>query len=87
MPAVTVTVGDLDTGFYIADDGPGVAPDRRGTVFEAGTTTANNGTGLGLAIVTEIADGHGWSVDVTESKHGGARFEITNVDRIDRGSQ
>jgi signal transduction histidine kinase len=76
-PDVTVSVGRLDDGgFYVADDGPGIDPDRRETVFERGETTNEEGTGFGLAIVRSIAQAHGWSVSVTESESGGARFEI-----------
>jgi PAS domain S-box-containing protein len=77
-PAVTVRVGRLDDreGFYVADDGPGIPPAERGSVFEQGYTSQEEGTGLGLAIVERIADAHGWAVAVTESDAGGARFEI-----------
>jgi signal transduction histidine kinase len=75
---VTITVGRLDdgAGFYVADDGPGVPPEDRETVFEAGYTTNTEGTGFGLAIVSEIVDGHEWAISVTDSTDGGARFEI-----------
>ncbi|MEF8973382.1 MAG: PAS domain S-box protein [Haloarcula sp.] len=79
---VTVTVGDVDdaSGFYVADDGPGIPEDERDAVFDAGYSTASEGTGFGLAIVTDIAAVHGWDVSVTDSESGGARFEITGVD-------
>jgi signal transduction histidine kinase len=75
-----VTVGDLPDGFYVADDGPGVPSTERQRVFEAGYSTAREGTGFGLAIVQEVADGHGWTVRVTESESGGARFEVRGVE-------
>ncbi|MDQ2073070.1 PAS domain S-box protein [Haloarcula sp. NS06] len=80
---VTVTVGDIDdaSGFYVADDGPGIPEDERKTVFEAGYSTASEGTGFGLAIVADIAAVHGWDISVTDSESGGARFEITGVDK------
>ena len=59
-----------------SDAGPGVAPERREDVFEAGVSTAEDGTGFGLAIVRRIAEAHGWSVTLTESESGGARFEF-----------
>lgn len=79
---VSVTVGALETaaGFYIADDGPGIAEGNRETVFEHGFTTAENGTGFGLNIVQEIVAAHGWTVRVTEAATGGARFEVTVTD-------
>jgi signal transduction histidine kinase len=79
---VTVSVGTLadDNGFYVADDGDGIAPEKRDEVLEAGYTDSDDGTGLGLAIVTSIADAHDWDISVTESESGGARFEFTGVE-------
>jgi signal transduction histidine kinase len=76
-PDVTVTVGDTETGFYVADDGPGVPAEDREQVFEAGFSTARDGTGFGLKIVESVAEAHGWSVALTEAADGGARFECT----------
>jgi signal transduction histidine kinase len=80
-----VRVGALadGTGFYVADDGPGIPPGERETAFESGYSTADGGTGFGLAIVQEIVDAHGWSIRVTESEPGGARFEVTGVEVLD----
>ena len=76
---VTVTVGDLEGGFYVADDGPGIPSDERDNVFETGYSTVDDGTGLGLTIVQAIADAHGWDIRVTNSEAGGTRFEILGV--------
>jgi signal transduction histidine kinase len=76
---VTVTVGPLEGGFYVADDGPGIPPDERETVTEFGHSGAG-GSGLGLAIVDTIAEAHGWELTVTESATGGARFEFTGAE-------
>ena len=78
--AATVTAGRTEDGFFVADDGPGIPPDRRETIFEAGHSTRDGGTGLGLVIVQEVAEAHGWSLSVSESESGGAHFEITGVD-------
>ena len=80
-PNVTVTVGDLEDGFYLEDDGVGIPPDRRSQLFESGHSTDPSGTGIGLRIVRKVVDAHGWAVTVTDSDAGGARFEITGVDR------
>lgn len=78
---VTIKVGDLPNGFYVEDTGPGIPADVREEVFEGGYTTTEHGTGFGLAIVAEIADAHGWTIDLTEGTDGGARFEFTGVSR------
>jgi len=72
---VTVTVGSLEDGFFVADDGRGV---EDGEVFEMGHSTADDGTGIGLAIVAQIADAHGWGLDLTDDA-GGARFDLSGV--------
>jgi len=77
---VTVTVDTLSNGFYIEDNGPGIAENDRENVFEAGYSTSEEGTGFGLSIVEEAAEDHGWDVSVTEGSNGGARFEITDVE-------
>jgi signal transduction histidine kinase len=78
---VTVTVGDLPdgTGFFVGDDGVGIPEDDREEVFTPGYTTAEHGTGFGLSIVQEIVEAHGWTIRVSESADGGARFEITTA--------
>lgn len=79
---VTITIGDLADGFYVADDGTGIPPDEHEEVFEAGYSTTENGTGLGLNIVQEIVKAHNWEISVTNSEDGGARFEVTSVDIV-----
>ncbi len=77
--SVTVTVGDLNDGFYLEDDGPGVPEAERAKIFESGYSTESDGTGFGLAIVQQIAQAHDWEVSVTGGESGGARFEIRGV--------
>ncbi|WP_440990483.1 ATP-binding protein [Haloarchaeobius baliensis] len=82
--AVSITVGVLPGGFYVADDGVGIPESERDRVFDPGHTTTEEGTGFGLAIVEEFAAAHGWTVQVTEGDDGGARFEFTGVEVLDR---
>ena len=65
----------------VADDGPGIPPPLRDQVFDRfvrgegpADTAGGTGTGLGLAIVGAVAESHGGSVEVAESKSGGALF-------------
>ena len=81
---VSVTIGTLPDGFYVEDDGPGIGVENREEVFDLGFTTSGAGTGLGLAIVRDIVEAHGWSIAAVESESGGARFEITGVEFVER---
>jgi PAS domain S-box-containing protein len=78
-PGVTITVGALEDGFYVADDGPGIDPTARETVTETGYSTSREGTGIGLTIVQSVVDAHDWDLAITDSDTGGARFEITGL--------
>jgi PAS domain S-box-containing protein len=75
---VTVTVGTLPDGFYVADDGRGIDPEDRPGLFEAEYNDPANG-GYGLHVTATIAEAHGWAIEVGESESGGARFDITGV--------
>lgn len=79
---VTVTIGDLDNGFYIEDDGPGIPVDEREVVFETGHSASEQGTGFGLSIVKQVVESHKWEIQVTEGANGGARFEVTGVESV-----
>ncbi|MBX0294353.1 sensor histidine kinase [Haloarcula nitratireducens] len=76
---VTVAVGLLSDGFYVADDGPGIPESQLGDVFEYGHTTSEDGTGLGLSIVKTIAEAHGWRLYVDSTYEDGAMFVFSNV--------
>lgn len=77
---VTVTVGMVDDGFYVEDDGPGIPEDRREDVFTSGYSTGETGTGFGLSIVKEVAEAHNWEISIGEGTDGGARVEITGLE-------
>jgi signal transduction histidine kinase len=81
---VTVRVGSLQSGFYVADDGPGISVADREAVFEAGYTTEAGGIGLGLTFVAQLVETYGWDCRLVESESGGARFEFRNVEVVER---
>ncbi|MUW15119.1 PAS domain-containing sensor histidine kinase [Halorubrum sp. CBA1125] len=80
--AVDIERRDGEVTFAVADDGPGVPPNKRSQVTERGVSLGG-GTGLGLAIVADIADAHGWRLSVEESRSGGARFVIEGIEPAD----
>lgn len=66
----------------VDDDGDGVPPEQRATVFDrfarldADRGRDSGGSGLGLAIVAEITRSHGGTVRVEDAPAGGARFVV-----------
>jgi signal transduction histidine kinase len=64
----------------VADDGPGVASELRGRLFQPFLSTKKQGVGLGLSIVKRIVDAHGGTLEVESPRADlgrGARFRIT----------
>ncbi|MGA7807021.1 sensor histidine kinase [Bradyrhizobium sp.] len=68
----------------VDDDGPGIPPADRQTVFRAfhrgeqSRNRATGGTGLGLAIARGIIERqHGGFIEITDAPIGGARFTIS----------
>jgi signal transduction histidine kinase len=56
----------------IADEGPGVDPERVDSLFKPFVTGKEHGSGLGLAIVRRIAEVHGGSATLRPGAEGGA---------------
>lgn len=60
----------------VADDGPGIPPDRLGKIFQPFFTTKENGTGLGLSMTRKILDLHEGRVTAENGQGGGAVFTV-----------
>lgn len=67
---------DQSVEISVRDDGPGIAPDKVGRIFEAYYTTKERGTGLGLAIVKHNVELYGGSVRVESELGKGAKFTL-----------
>jgi len=63
---------------WVADSGPGIAPDARDLVFEPFYTTKEpgRGTGLGLAVVQRLVHEAGGIVWVDAAREGGASLKF-----------
>ena len=64
-----------DLHIFFKDDGPGVAPEVAGSLFEPFVSGEPSGTGLGLSIVRSIAEAHAGSISL-HSSAAGACFEL-----------
>ncbi|HIF4730404.1 TPA: two-component system sensor histidine kinase RstB [Citrobacter amalonaticus] len=80
---ISLQLSDRFATLTVEDDGPGIAPEARETVFEPfvrldpSRDRATGGCGLGLAIVYSIAQAMGGTVSCGESELGGARFSFS----------
>jgi signal transduction histidine kinase len=66
----------------IADNGPGIPPDKIDKIFQAYFTTRAKGTGLGLAIVKHNTEMYGGTVQVESELGKGTRFLLKFPARI-----
>jgi len=60
----------------VDDDGPGIPPERRESVFRPFESDATGGTGLGLTIARDIVRAHGGEIVLEDSPLGGLRARI-----------
>ncbi|MCA9673438.1 MAG: hypothetical protein H6709_09100 [Kofleriaceae bacterium] len=61
----------------VADDGPGIAPDKLARVFDPFFTTKKRGTGLGLATCHNVVTEHGGTIEVASEPGQGTMFVVT----------
>jgi signal transduction histidine kinase len=61
----------------VADDGPGIPPDKQERIFEAYYTTKAQGSGLGLAVVKHNTELYGGTVQVESALGKGTKFTLT----------
>lgn len=79
---VALTTANGRVRLAVDDDGAGVPPDDRETIFErfarldAARSRDRGGAGLGLAVVAGVVQRSGGSVHVEDSTLGGARFVV-----------
>ena len=86
VTVAAVLLPDQAVEISVADDGPGIPPERVSQIFEAYYTTKAKGTGLGLAIVKHNVELYGGAVRVESGRAGkneknknglGAKFIVT----------
>ena len=79
---VQIAQSPSDYEILVDDEGPGIAPQDRGRVFEPfvrledSRNAETGGTGLGLTLVKAIAQGHGGVVELENRPQGGLRVKL-----------
>lgn len=71
-----VPQGSRNVQVIVDDDGPGIPPERRESVFRPFESGASGGTGLGLTIARDIIRAHGGEIFLEDSPLGGLRARI-----------
>jgi signal transduction histidine kinase len=61
----------------VEDSGPGIDPERSGSIFDAFVTTKPQGMGLGLAICRMIISRHEGQLSASANNKNGALFQFT----------
>ena len=73
---ITSSIGKNCILMTVSDSGPGVPLAIKDQLFDPFYSTKSSGTGIGLSISNRIITDHGGSMDISESKWGGAEFRI-----------
>ncbi len=71
-----VPMGGRSVLVTVDDDGPGIPPERRESVFRPFESDSTGGTGLGLTIARDIVRAHGGEIVLEDSPLGGLRARI-----------
>lgn len=74
---VTAVRGTTEVEISVADNGPGVAVELLGTLFQPFSGTKPGGMGLGLSICRSIIEAHGGRLWHEANPNGGAVFRFT----------
>lgn len=74
--ALAAEAGERNVLVTVDDDGPGIASDRRESVFRPFESGAVGGTGLGLTIARDIVRAHGGEIVLEDSPMGGLRARV-----------
>lgn len=65
---------DRFVSVIIEDNGPGIAPEKLGAIYEPYHTTKTEGTGLGMMIVQRIMRDHGGEIEINSEQGRGTRL-------------
>ncbi|WP_419715828.1 sensor histidine kinase [Achromobacter ruhlandii] len=78
-PGARVTLSAGADSLQVADDGPGIAPERQQAIFSPfvrGTQPDAGNLGLGLSLVQRICEHQGWRVSLQSTPGQGSVFRV-----------
>ena len=80
--AVEVAAENGRATLTVRDTGRGIAPEDLPRVTEPYFTRSENGCGLGLALVQQIAEGHGWTLEIQSLPDEGTTVSLRGLERV-----
>ncbi len=86
--SLEVKVAEQNLLASIVDDGIGIAPEDKNSIFEpffrGKNASKRSGSGLGLAVVKSMIESHGWEISCTSTPGRGTCFTVT-IPVLERG--
>jgi len=73
---ISTEVSPRFVSICFSDNGPGIAPENLGAIYEAYHTTKEEGSGLGLMIVQRILRDHGGEIEICSTPDRGTAFTL-----------
>ena len=73
---IGIDVSERFVSVCFADNGPGIAPEDFGAIYDAFHTTKSTGSGLGLFIVQRILRDHGGEIEIATTPDHGTAFTL-----------
>jgi two-component system sensor histidine kinase HydH len=79
---IAVTSSNGKVALTVRDSGRGIAPEDLARVTEPYFSRSEKGCGVGLALVRQIADGHGWTLDIQSTLGEGTTVSLCGLESV-----
>lgn len=79
---IAVTSSNGKVALDVRDTGRGIAPEDLTRVTEPYFSRSEKGCGLGLALVRQIADGHGWTLEIQSTPGEGTTVSLCGLESV-----
>ncbi|MBL7645725.1 MAG: hypothetical protein JNK74_05975 [Candidatus Hydrogenedentes bacterium] len=80
--AIAVIPSNGKVSLTVRDTGRGIAPEDLARVTEPYFTRSEKGCGLGLALVQQIAEGHGWTLEIQSAPGEGTTVSLCGLESV-----
>lgn len=85
--AVRLERREKSAALVVQDQGSGIPAELISRVFKPYVSGRPEGHGLGLAVVKQLANHHGWSVEIDSRSSEGTRVVIANIEVLQPGRE